>query len=214
MMIRKNHPTAYLTMTYANAVAQAGGIPVIIPPIIDSIPNLIKHFDAFILSGGDDPTTESFGTPTHPKSTPVIEPRQSFETLLIGELDKHPEVPVLGICLGMQMLALCRGGSLNQHIPETHDSHAQHWKCTHQIISTDQTILPSGEVWSAHRQAVSDPANFRVIATSVDGIIEAFDDPARAFLLAVQWHPERTTNPELGQRIFNQFINSTRATGS
>lgn len=201
-------------MTYADAVAQAGGIPVIIPPMIDSIPDLIGHFDAFILSGGDDPTTESFGESTHPKSTPVIEPRQSFETELIAQLDQHPEIPVLGICLGMQMLALCRGGSLNQHIPETHPTHAQHWKETHQIISTDQTVLPSGQVWSAHRQAVSDPADLRVIATSDDGIIEAFDDPNRAFLLAVQWHPERTANPDLGQCVFNKLIEATRATKS
>ncbi|PCI10148.1 hypothetical protein COB72_04480 [bacterium] len=206
LMIRKDRPTAYLTMTYAQAVHQAGGIPVILPPIPANATDLIGHFDAFILSGGDDPTTEPFGHPTHHKSTPVIEARQSFETQLIEQLDNHPDIPVLAICLGMQMLALCRGGTLNQHLPDTIATHALHWDNEHTIESTNKSILPSGTIWSGHRQAVSDPANFRVLATSPDGVIEAFDDPNRAFMLAVQWHPERTTDSKLGQGLFDRLI--------
>ena len=206
LMIRKDRPTAYLTMTYAQAVRQAGGIPVILPPIPGNAADLITRFDAFILSGGDDPKTESFGHPTHKASTPVIEARQSFETQLIEQLDNHPDIPVLGICLGMQMLALCRGGTLNQHLPDTIATHASHWDNEHTIESNNESILPSGIIWSGHRQAVSDPANFRVLANSPDGIIEAFDDPNRAFLLAIQWHPERTSDPKLGQDLFNRLV--------
>ncbi len=206
LMIRKDRPTAYLTMTYAQAVHQAGGIPVILPPMPGNAADLIGHFDAFILSGGDDPTTESFGHPTHHASTPVIQARQAFETELIDELDNYRDVPVLGICLGMQMLALCRGGSLNQHLPETHQTHATHWDNEHEIESIDEGMLSSGAVWSGHRQAVADPANFRVLASSPDGVIEAIDDPSRAFLLAVQWHPERTTDSMLGQGLFDRLI--------
>lgn len=206
LMIRKDRPTAYLTMTYAQAVHQAGGIPVILPPMPGNAVDLIGQFDAFILSGGDDPTTESFGHPTHQESTPVIEARQTFETELISELDNHPDVPVLGICLGMQMLALCRGGTINQHLPDTHSTHADHWDNEHDISSIDEGMLSSGTVWSGHRQAVADPANFRVLATSPDGVIEAFDDPNCAFMLAVQWHPERTTDPKLGQGLFDRLI--------
>ncbi|MGV6814114.1 MAG: gamma-glutamyl-gamma-aminobutyrate hydrolase family protein [Phycisphaerales bacterium] len=211
MMIRKGYPTAYLTMTYANAVARAGGIPVVIPPIVESIPAILSRFDGFILSGGDDPATESFGQPTHPKSTKVIEPRQSFETNLIAELFDRPDIPVLAICLGMQMLALCRGGRLNQHIPETHPSHEQHWNQVHPIISSNSAILQSGPVWSSHRQVVEDAGGFEVIAHSDDGIIEAIHDPGRWFLLGVQWHPERTDDPDLGQGVFDRLIAAARS---
>lgn len=211
LMIRKDHPTAYLTMTYADAVARAGGIPVVIPPIVESIPTILNRFDGFILSGGDDPATESFGQPTHPKSTKVIEPRQSFETALIAELFDRPEIPVLAICLGMQMVALCRGGRLNQHLPDTLPSHGQHWNEVHPMISSNTEILPSGLVWSSHRQAVKDAADFEVLAYSDDGIIEAIHDPARPFLLGVQWHPERTADPDLGQGVFDRFVVAARS---
>jgi len=210
LMIRKDRPTAYLTMTYAQAVADAGGLPVILPPVADSTSELIHKFDGFILSGGDDPRTETFGHPTHKASTPVLEARQSFETQLIKELDNNPQIPVLGICLGMQMLALCRGGALNQHLPDTHTTHASHWNNEHEILSANHDILASGTIWSGHRQAVSDPADFRVLATSPDGVIEAFDDPNRAFLLAVQWHPERTNDVALGQGLFNRLVQAAR----
>lgn len=206
LMIRKDRPTAYLTMTYAQAVVNAGGIPVILPPTPGRVDDLLGKFDAYILSGGDDPRTESFGSPTHPAATPVLKLRQAFETELINELSKHPQIPVLGICLGMQMLALCRGGTLNQHLPDTHPSHASHWDAPHKVQSIDESRLPSGTVYSMHRQAVSDPGDLRVLATSPDGIIEAIDDPSRPYTLAVQWHPERTEEFDLGQAIINNLI--------
>jgi putative glutamine amidotransferase len=212
LMIRKDRETAYLTMTYAQAVEAAGGIPVILPPTSTDpqiISQLIAQFDGFILSGGDDPVMEPFGAPTHPNVTRVLPARQAFESELITQLNNHPDIPVLGICLGMQMLALGRGGTLNQYLPDTHDTHESHWNQSHEITSIDETALPSGSVYSSHKQAVSDIADFRVLATSPDGIIEAFDDPSRAFTLAIQWHPERTENPELGVNLFKRLINAS-----
>lgn len=212
LMIRKDRPTSYLTMTYVHAVLRAGGIPVVLPPMEGDLDDLVDRFDAFILSGGDDPKTEPFGAPTHPESVLVLEARQAFETQLIEKLDQHPDIPVLGVCLGMQMLALCRGGELNQHLPETHTTHAAHWEHEHEILSADDTVLASGTVWSVHRQAVSDPGGLRVLASSEDGVIEAIDDPDRAFLLGIQWHPERTEDPNLGQAIFDRFVESALMT--
>lgn len=209
LMIRKNHETAYLTMTYANAVHNAGAIPVILPPVSnnpDTIATLLTRFDAFILSGGDDPKTEPYGVPSHSAITPVLAARQSFETQLINQLNNHPDIPVLGICLGMQMLALTTGGSLNQHLPDTHDSHADHWKNNHPIISKNESILPSGTSFSAHRQAVADPGTYQVLATAPDGVIEAIYDPDAKFRLAIQWHPERTPFAPLGQNLFNRLV--------
>lgn len=212
LMIRKDRETAYLTMTYANAVHQAGGIPVVLPPTSSDpgvLDTLIQRFDGFILSGGDDPTTEQFGVPTHPKATRVLQDRQAFETALIQQLNEHPEVPVLGICLGMQMLALCNGGVLNQYLPDTHESHEQHWNNPHPVESVDEMILPSGIVFSSHKQSVEEVGGYRVLATSPDGIIEAFDGPNRAFLLAIQWHPERTDDPNLGIELFTKLIQAS-----
>lgn len=209
LMIRKDRETAYLTMTYANTVHEAGGIPVILPPTStdpEIISRIISSFDGFILSGGDDPVMESFGEPTHAKVTRVLPARQAFETALISQLEDHPNIPVLGICLGMQMLALCRGGKLNQYLPETHGTHETHWNQSHEISSVDESMLPSGTVYSSHKQAVSDAADYRVLATAPDGVIEAFDDPSREFTIAIQWHPERTDNPALGAELFRKLV--------
>ena len=208
LMIRNDRPTAFLTTTYASAVLKAGAIPVILPPMPSDpalINNLITRFDAFILSGGDDPVMEPFDVQTHPAITPVLEPRQSFETALLTQLQQHPQTPVLGICLGMQMLALVNHGALNQHLPDTHTSHATHWEHPHQITSTSPT-LASGEVYSKHRQAVSDPGTLKILATAPDQIIEALYDPTKKHTLGVQWHPERTTNHTLGQKLFDDLI--------
>jgi len=210
LMIRKNRPTAYSTMTYASAVTQAGGIPVILPPTDTDPHQLIARFDAFIFSGGDDPKTEPFGCPTHPSAVPVLDQRQLFETNLLSALDEHPQVPILAICLGMQMLALCNGGHLNQHLPDTHKSHELHWGHTHEIAASAQSTLDSGQVYSMHRQAIDDPGTLRVIATAPDGVIEAIDDPSRSFTLGVQWHPERTENPSLGSGLFDQLVNAAK----
>mgnify|MGYP003629715002 CR=1 FL=1 len=193
--------------------ALGGGVPVILPPMSTGIDELIERFDGFIFSGGDDPKTEPFGVETHSKVTPVLDDRQRFETELMTILNEHPEIPVLGICLGMQMMALCHGGVLNQHLPDTHTSHSEHWSAEHAIDSIDEGIIKSGSVWSMHRQAVDDSGTMRVISRSSDGIIEAIDDPACSFYLGVQWHPERTTNIDLGQGVINQLVKAAKRYG-
>ena len=154
LLIRNERSTAFSTMTYTHSVLAAGGIPIVLPPAPVHIADLIERFDAFVLTGGDDPVTEPFGHPTHAKSVRVLEDRQRFETGLLHELQTHPDVPVLGICLGMQMMGLVAGGVLNQHLPETHESHADHWEHTHEIQSIDESILASGMTYSKHRQAM------------------------------------------------------------
>lgn len=206
LMIRNDRPTAFSTMTYTRSVLNAGGVPVILPPTPGPTEGLIERFDAFILTGGDDPVTEPFGHPTHPQSVRVLDDRQAFETNLLNALNNRPDTPVLGICLGMQMMGLLAGGVLNQHLPDTHESHADHWEHTHDIRSIDESILASGTTYSKHRQAMQDPGSLRTLATAHDGVIEAIDDPGRRFYLGVQWHPERTDNAPLGQHIIDKLV--------
>lgn len=211
LMIRNQRPTAFSTMTYANAVLAAGGTPVLLPPTPDHLDDLVTRFDAFILTGGDDPVTEPFGIPTHPAAVRVLEARQRFETGLLGALNRHPNLPVLGICLGMQMMGLVAGGTLNQHLPDTHSTHDDHWEHTHGIHTLDESLIPSGRTYSKHRQALSDPGSLRTLATAHDGVIEAIDDPARRFYLGVQWHPERTDHAPLGQHLIDKLVSAARA---
>jgi putative glutamine amidotransferase len=211
LMIRNDRPTAFVTMTYINAVLHAGGTPVVLPPTPGSVTGLVERFDAFIFTGGDDPVTEPFNTPTHPAAVRVLPHRQQFETQLLKALADHPDIPVLGICLGMQMMGLVAGGTLNQHLPDTHPTHADHWEQPHTITSSDESILASGTVYSKHRQAMQDPGTMRKLATAHDDVIEAIDDPSRRFYLGVQWHPERTDHAPLGQSIFDDLVAATRS---
>ncbi len=210
LMIRNGRPTAFSTMTYTRSVLDAGGVPVILPPTPEHLDDLIGRFDGFIFSGGDDPATEPFGAPTHPAAVRVLSERQAFETRLLQQLQNQPEIPVLGICLGMQMMGLVAGGTLNQHLPETHTTHSDHWEGEHEIRSADGSVLPSGITYSKHRQAMQDAGSMRVLASAHDGVIEAIDDPNRRFYLGVQWHPERTDNAPLGQSIIDKLVRAAR----
>ena len=208
-MIRHERPTAFSTMTYAEAVRKAGGIPIVLPPVPGNAEQLIHELDAFIFSGGDDPVMEPFGQPTHEAAVHVLPARQQFETELLQALSEHPLKPVLGICLGMQMMGLIAAGEFNQHLPDTHPSHADHWERPHEITSIDPGRLGSGSVYSKHRQAMATPGSLRVLATAHDGVIEAIDDPSRPFYIGVQWHPERTDTPAVGQKLFDDLISAT-----
>lgn len=208
---RNGRETAMLTMTYADAVWAAGGLPVIVPPVVDSVGFLGGRFDGFVFSGGDDPKTEPFGQPTDPRITPVFPRRQAFETALLEHLrDEWPEKPLLGICLGMQMLALTRGGRLNQYMPDTHADAASHWDHDHAVVSADAGVLASGTVHSRHKQAIDDAGSMRVLATAPDGTIEAVDDPGVPFCVGVQWHPERTGEGALGVGLFERLVGAAR----
>jgi putative glutamine amidotransferase len=118
----------------------------------------------------------------------------------------------------MQMMALHAGGTLNQHLPETHASAASH-RGVHTIVvsrgvlaaaarNADGAVLPlaPGEVFSNHHQGVSDPGPMEILARSPDEVIEAIADPRRRFYCAVQWHPERTANASLGPALFRPLV--------
>jgi len=205
---------------YVDATCDAGGLPLLLPPLAKNDPEQIDAYftlcDAFIFTGGFDPVTEPYNEPTHPKANRESERRQAFDVALLRELSKnHRDKPVLGVCLGMQMMALEAGGALDQHMPESVPTHAEHMDDQlHEIrvetpapTETPGTPVRNGTVTSWHRQAVRDAGSLRVVARAHDGVIEAIDDPSRAFYLGVQWHPERTADDANGLALFRSLIN-------
>jgi putative glutamine amidotransferase len=211
--LKGQSPAASCRMTYADAVAAAGGIPVFLSPVPRLAAQHARRCEAFVFTGGDDPRMEAFGVPTHPKATPLHPLRQEYELALLEALLERTAAPVLGICLGMQMMALHAGGMLDQHLPETRVGAAGHYDATHPIVPEQAGLglIPPGTVWSRHRQAVIDPGRLTVAARAGDGIIEAVVDPRRTFYLGVQWHPERTEERAVGAELFRGLVAAAAA---
>lgn len=208
---RNGRETAICTTAYADAVWAGGGQPVLLVPGAGKPKDIAKRFDGFVFTGGDDPVMEPFGVETDPRVTPVNHRRQTFETALLEELlERQPKKPLLGVCLGMQLMALMRGGGLNQYMPDTHEGHAGHWDAEHAIETVDAQVLKAGVVHSRHKQVVDDAGDMTVLATSPDGVIEAVYDPELPFCMGVQWHPERTVDAVLGEGLFKRLVKEAK----
>ena len=207
---------------YAAAVARAGGTPVLLPQESQCIPAYLQLCHGLLFTGGDDPRMELFhpNTPTHPQASVMDPRRQQFEMKLLAALHHAPQRPVLGICWGMQLLALAAGGTLHQHLPDIlGDTAAQvnHAGRTHTItpLVGDSVLVANQKskiknqkfrIVSSHHQAVAAPGTLRIVATAPDGVIEALDDPRKPYYLGVQWHPERGADDPLNQGLFTGLI--------
>ena len=110
----------------------------------------------------------------------------------------------------MQMMALVAGGTLDQHLPDTTPTHADHWNNDHDVRAVAGDLIRPGTVRSKHRQAIADPGTMRTTAVSHDQLIEAVDAPERRFYVGVQWHPERTE----GDHIIEALVEAARSGAS
>jgi len=207
-------------VAYARAVAAAGGVPVLLPQQIELAEEFVDRCDGLLMTGGADPRMEAFGEPTHPLAKVMAERRQAFELALLAALERRRDRAVLGVCLGMQMMALTAGGRLNQHLPDTLGDKA----LAHQRDNLHPIALVVGDsvlgqasqvpVPSWHHQAVAVPGRLRLVATAPDGVIEAIDDPSRPFYLGVQWHPERGGDGPFSAGLIRCFVAACRAATS
>ena len=196
--------------TYCAAVAGAGGVPVLLPADVALIPALLERCDGFLLTGGDDPAMEPFGAATHPRAELVDPQRQAFETALVQALAARPATPVLGVCLGMQMMALVAGATLHQHLPDVlGDAAATHAGDRRHAVALQGEPRPI-EVVSSHHQAVADAGTLAVVGRAPDGVVEAVANPARPLYLGVQWHPERGLDEPFSRGLFERLIAAAR----
>ena len=107
-----------LSPRYADAVCRAGGLPVVLPPSPDRASDYLEMCDAVILSGGSDVIMEDWGVATHPAANPISRLRQDFELAMLSAAESKPDVPVLAICLGMQLMGISHGARFSQHLAD------------------------------------------------------------------------------------------------
>lgn len=184
-------------------VVAAGGVPVILPAVAQMRQQLLDGVDGVLMTGGDDIDTRPLGIPVHPAAKCMHPDRQAAEFALLGALDERPTLPVLGICLGMQLMGVHGGCTLIQHLPDTLPNADRHDKDRQHPVKSE---LGDGPVASWHHQALADAADFRVIGWSDDRVIEAISRPERPFYVGVQWHPERTADPTMGIGIIRKLV--------
>jgi putative glutamine amidotransferase len=191
-----------LPWRYPQRVTEAGGVPVLLPPV-PGIAGILDRIDGLVLSGGGDFDPAGYGAQRHPETTSVRPERDAAElALLSAALERG--LPVLGICRGMQVINVAMGGSLHQHVPDLvgHHVHApvpgSYGAHPVQVAAGSglAKILGRTEVDTVpthHHQALDRlGTGLTATAWSDDGIVEAveLDAPGCPFAVAVQWHPE------------------------
>jgi putative glutamine amidotransferase len=217
---RRGRRYHYADAAYARAVERAGGLPLYLPVQAD-VGALIERIDALLVPGGDDLP------PERPYPAEVcfdLAPAAQVEfdrRLLAAALERR--LPFLGICYGMQILALVRGGALHHHLPIDLPGAAPHRlpepDGRHALRIEPGTRLaailgPSPvSVNSLHHQAVAVPGEgLRVSARGEDDVIEAVEAPGAVFCLGVQWHPEKL-DPEPHGGVFRALVEACGARG-
>ena len=195
-----------LTKSYADAVYAAGGIPIILPFIADIVDDALDFVDGVILTGGSDLDPALFGdSNVHPATYDILPARDEAE-IRIARAAVERNIPILGICRGIQAINVAFGGTLIQDVPTQYgrevghrqqdrsiDAHLPGHSVTVEPGSRLEATYGAGPVPvnSFHHQAVKDVAEGWIVSgRSEDGLIEALERPGALFALGVQWHPE------------------------
>ena len=193
-----------LPRSYMDAVRGAGGLPLLLPPdpsAADSPDEVLDHVDALVLVGGSDIDPASYGAAPHPEIVRVRPERDRFELALARRMLER-DMPLLGICRGMQVLNVAGGGTLIQHLPEELD-HELHQPVPGEFAEHGVRLAPGSlaaraagaeriTVKTHHHQGVAKLGEGLVPTgwSETDDLIEAIELPERAFALGVLWHPE------------------------
>jgi len=210
---RAGYRYLYLDHAYVEAVERAGGIPLFLPIQADA-EALAAHVDALLLPGGDDFLPED-PYPADVRFEPAPPAQIEFDTRLLAAAERRA-LPVLGICYGMQLMALHHGGGLHHHLPadlpeaQAHDLPIEQGRHALEPVAGSRLADLLGDrpvqVNSRHHQAVRDPGDgMRVCGRSPDGVVEAIEGDGERFALGVQWHPEKLETRG-GPELFDALV--------
>jgi putative glutamine amidotransferase len=200
-------PAVLLPANYAEQVAAAGGIPVLLPPL-PGIAAAVRRLDGVLLTGGGDIDPGRYGAQPHPATSRVSQARDTAELEMLDAAVAAGK-PVLGVCRGMQLVNVARGGTLCQHLrggaghtpsPGTFGSHPVRIEAGSRLAGILGANGAGVDVPTAHHQAI-DRLGDGLVATAwaEDGVVEAVERAGTGgpFLVAVQWHPEAGEDPRL-----------------
>ena len=219
-------PTYFLRARYVRAIEDLGGIPIVLPLVADLAARrrLLAQIDGLLLTGsGPDLAPELYGERQRYRFRVMSQRRATFE-LEMAQLARAADLPLLGICGGMQALNVAFGGSLYQDIdcqrpqPLRHRQSLPATQLTHAVRIAPKSLLhrivktKTLRVNSSHHQSVKAVAPaLTATAVAPDGVIEAIESSSQRFLLGIQWHPEFLFDRhQRHRRLFEAFLEAAR----
>lgn len=212
-----------LSRSYSDHVQRAGGIAVLLPPdprASEDPEPWLDLVDGLIITGGADVDPDAYGAEPHPETKGTVPERDTFEIALArGAMER--DLPLLGVCRGMQVMNVARGGTLIQHLPDDmgHEDHRRVMgsfdNADHDVRLADGSLARrvAGEAIhstkSHHHQGVDRIGDGLEVTgwATIDDLPETIEDPACAFALGVQWHPEADD----GSRMIAALVEEARA---
>lgn len=223
--VRPRRPEVHLKRAVVDALRAAGLEPVLLPPH-DADPSplvawALRSCDAVLVTGGAfDIHPAHYGAGVEARLDRVDAARTGLELALCRGALAHG-VPLLGLCGGLQALAVAAGGTLVQDIATAdpgalpHEQDADPAQATHRVRLTGGHLLAAGgppelRVNSTHHQAIADPGALVVTGRAPDGVVEVAEHPEHPFALGVQWHPELLGDTPAGAGVFRVFAAAIR----
>jgi gamma-glutamyl-gamma-aminobutyrate hydrolase PuuD len=219
---KEKRPRLELWHSYTRSVERAGGVPVLLPIVVEpeDIDRQLDLIDGLVLTGGADLTPRLYGARRHRKTRTMRRERQTYD-LELARAAIRRKLPILGICGGLQLVNVVCGGDLVQHVPDAvgpDDPHAGPAGIEHEVRvepGTRLACITGAErltVNSYHHQATGRlGAGLRASARSPDGILEALEHKEDPFVVCVQWHPERRTEDSPADlALFEALVEAAR----
>ncbi|MGF1428699.1 gamma-glutamyl-gamma-aminobutyrate hydrolase family protein [Kitasatospora sp. LaBMicrA B282] len=209
--IWRDQPITYLPSAYFEKVVDAGGSPVLVAPEPAAVEAIVGRVDALLLSGGQDIAPARYGAEPGPHTLPVSAARDETELLALAVAERRG-IPILGICRGLQLLSISRGGTLFEHLPEHSPAIPGQYdpqKIRIEAGSVLGTAMGTSATVHCHHHQGIDKLGAGLVASAwaEDGVVEAAEDPTARFVVGLQAHAElgEDTVP-----LFRAFVNAAR----